>query len=106
MERFARKGRQFDLVILDPPTFSRDKDGKVFTIETGFPALISAAESILSKTGALFCSTNQRNLLPDSFHRLILQGLRKPAVWSIANRPMPADFNGEQYLKSCWVERR
>ena len=51
LQRFARKGRRFDLVILDPPTFSRDKEGRVFTIENGFAELVRAAEAVLAPGG-------------------------------------------------------
>lgn len=106
MERFARKGRKFDMVILDPPTFSRDKEGRVFTVEDGFPGLVQAAESVLSESGAIFCSTNQRALTAAGFRRLIMSGLAKAGAWRMEERRMPGDFTGEQYLKACWVERR
>jgi len=106
MERFARKGRRFDLVILDPPTFSRDKAGRVFTVENGFAGLVRAAEGVLTEGGGLFCSTNQRTLPGEGFRRLIAQGLGKPAGWRMEERRMPPDFTGEQYLKACWVDRR
>jgi 23S rRNA (cytosine1962-C5)-methyltransferase len=99
LDRFARKGRKFDLIILDPPTFSRDKTGKVFTVESGFPALVHSAEALLTDTGSVFCSTNQRTLFPDSFRRLIAEGLTNPAAWRMEDRPMPPDFPGDQYLK-------
>lgn len=103
LERFARKGRRFDLVILDPPTFSRDKGGRVFTVENGFTELVRAAEAVLAREGALFCSTNQRTLTPEVFRRLIAQGLAHPGAWRMEERRMPPDFTGEQYLKACWV---
>jgi 23S rRNA (cytosine1962-C5)-methyltransferase len=106
LERFARKGRRFDLVILDPPTFSRDSAGKVFTVENGYSALVRAAEAVLSETGGLFCSTNQRTLTGEGFRRLIAQGLARPEGWRLTERGMPPDFTGEQYLKAVWVERR
>jgi 23S rRNA (cytosine1962-C5)-methyltransferase len=106
MERFARKGRNFDLVILDPPTFSRDKDGKVFTVEDGFPGLVQSAEAVLAESGAIFCSTNQRTLTPEGFQRLITEGLPKPAGWRSEERGMPADFTGDRYLKAYWAIRR
>ncbi len=106
MERFERKGRRFDLVILDPPTFSRDKAGRVFTVEDGFAGLVRAAEGVLTEGGVLFCSTNQRRLTGQGFRRLIAEGLARPAGWRMEERGMPADFTGEQYLKAVWVERR
>jgi len=42
------------MVILDPPTFSRDKEGRVFTIEDGFPGLVRGAELVLFRAGARF----------------------------------------------------
>ena len=106
LERFARKNRRFDLVILDPPTFSRDKEGKVFTIENGFADLVTAAAAVLTERGALFCSTNQRTLKPKRFRELIAQGLLRPGRWEFQERGMPADFTGEQYLKAFWVTHR
>jgi 23S rRNA (cytosine1962-C5)-methyltransferase len=106
LERFARKGRRFDMVILDPPTFSRDKQGKVFTVEGGFAGLVKASEAVLTEEGVLFCSTNQRTLTPEGFRRLISQGLARPGGWRMEEGRMPADFTGERYLKACWVIRR
>jgi len=106
LERSARKGRRFDLVILDPPTFSRDKAGRVFTVGKAFPELVRAAEEMLTEEGTLFCSTNQRTLTGEGFRRLIAEGLACPGAWLMEQRRMPADFTGEQYLKAVWVERR
>ena len=106
LERFARKGRRFDLVILDPPTFSRDKEGRVFTVESGLPGLIRAAEGVLGPDGGMFCSTNQRTLTAEGFGKLIREGLAKPAAWRITEGRMPPDFTGERYLKACWLDRR
>jgi 23S rRNA (cytosine1962-C5)-methyltransferase len=101
--RFLRKGRKFDLIILDPPTFSRDKDGGIFTVEDHFQEIVRAAEAVLSDSGSLFCSTNQRTLTPEAFRRLIARGLSQPAAWRMEDRPMPPDFAGEKYLKSVWA---
>ncbi len=106
LERFARKGRRFDLVLLDPPTFSRAKEGGAFTIEKDFPDVVRLAEAVLTEKGALFCSTNQRTLEPDGFRRLIQAGVSKPDAWRLQPRAMPGDFTGERYLKAFWVDRR
>lgn len=106
LDQFARKGRRFDLVILDPPTFSRDKAGKVFTVAKSFAELVRAAEEVLTDKGFLFCSTNQRTLTPEAFRRLIADGLSCPGIWRMDTRRMPPDFTGEQYLKAVWVQRR
>lgn len=105
LARFSKKSRRFDFVILDPPTFSRDDRGRVFTIESGLANLVRAAAEILAPGGAIFCSTNQRSLSREDFHRLIARGLADPRRWRFTPAPMPPDFCGEPYLKTCWLRR-
>ncbi len=54
----ARRKREFDLVILDPPTFSRNKKGKVFSVKKDLDRLVLAGASVLRPGGSLFFSTN------------------------------------------------
>jgi 23S rRNA (cytosine1962-C5)-methyltransferase len=103
LDRFRKKQRRFDLVVLDPPTFARDDKGRVFTIETGFDRLMSKAVEILAPGGCILCSTNQRSLTPRDFRKLILRGLHDAARWTLESAPMPPDFTGEAYLKTWWV---
>lgn len=57
--KYARKKElTFDLIICDPPSFSRDKKGRIFRIEKDFPELLSAACSVLSPDGILLFSNN------------------------------------------------
>lgn len=106
LARFERKDRRFDIIVLDPPTFSRDDRGRIFTVESGFSALLRAALRILAPDGEILCSTNQRSLTLDAFKKLIACGLDKPFSWRIDPMEMPPEFPNEPYLKSCWVLRR
>lgn len=106
LRRFRKKGRTFDTIVLDPPTFSRDKRGKVFRVERDFGALSGAAMALLRPGGALLCTTNQRSLSRAGFADLIRGGADDPDAWRLTFERMPADFTGEQYLKVCWVTRR
>ena len=101
----AREGRSFDVVVVDPPTFSRDERGRVFKIEEGLPTLVVAAAKVLAPAGALFCSTNRRSLSSADFKKLIGEGLGGWRGWEFARAPMPADFRGDPYLKAAWVRR-
>ena len=105
LKRFAKKGRTFDTVVLDPPTFSRDKRGKVFRVERDFGRLAAAAAALLRPGGAMLCTTNQRTLGRGAFSSMILDALPDPAAWRLSFAPMPPDFTGEPYLKTCWVSR-
>ncbi len=45
--REARRGAQYDAVIMDPPAFGRDPKGKVFQFEKDVPKLLEAVSKIL-----------------------------------------------------------
>jgi len=101
LRRFAKQGRKFDAVILDPPTFSRDEQGKIFRVESDFGTLVALALDVLTAGGRLLCCTNCRGLTSAAFQRQILSASRR--LLDIRSIPMPADFTGEAYLKSVWV---
>jgi len=102
LRRFAKQGRKFDAIILDPPTFSRDEHGKVFRVETDLGTLAALAMDVLTHAGWLLCCTNCRTLSAAAFDRQILTSSRR--LLRIRHSPMPPDFTGEAYLKSVWVE--
>lgn len=55
----AKKEMKFDIIICDPPSFSRNKKSKkVFRVERDFKALIAACSKVLTPTGTLLFSTN------------------------------------------------
>ena len=101
LRRFAKQGRKFDAVVLDPPTFSRDESGRVFRVETDFGLLVALALDVLTPGGWLLCCTNCRNLGAAGFTRQILSASSRRL--EMRSSPMPADFTGEPYLKSVWV---
>ena len=105
LRRLARQGRRFDAVVLDPPTFSRDRKGQVFRVGDDFGALAALAAPLLSPQGALLCSSNARGLTTNGFRRMILDGLPSAGGWRVLSAPMPPDFTGEHYLQAAWFER-
>jgi len=102
LARFAKQGRKFDGIVLDPPTFSRDKDGKVFRVEKDYGLLAKLAFDCLAPGGFLLASTNCRTLSPRAFE-VQVRGATKKVV-KTRHAPMPPDFTGEPYLKSLWVD--
>ena len=102
LARFAKQGRKFDAIVLDPPTFSRDKEGKVFRVEKDYGRLAELAFACLAPGGFLLASTNCRTLSPRAFEAQVRGASRRPVKTRLA--PMPADFTGEAYLKSLWVD--
>ena len=103
LKRLAKKGRRFDLIVLDPPTFSRDRNGRVFRAETDYSELLDLALSVLGKHGRLLCCMNAHRVPRARFEEILRAKL--PKVAAIAAIDMPEDFPGSDYLKSFWVER-
>jgi 23S rRNA (cytosine1962-C5)-methyltransferase len=101
LRRFAKQGRSFDGIVLDPPTFSRDEKGKVFRVEENFSELAALAADILAPDGWLLCSTNCRNLALNDFQKQLRGATPRPL--GARHSPMPADFTDEPYLKSVWL---
>jgi len=101
LRRFAKQGRKFDGIVLDPPTFSRDEKGSVFRVEQDFGELAALAAELLTADGWLLCSTNCRNLALNDFQRQLRSAIHRPL--NSQHAPMPGDFSGDAYLKSVWL---
>ncbi len=103
LRRFAKQGRKFDGVVLDPPTFSRDDQGRVFRVEQDFGELAKLAMAVLAPAGWLLCCTNFRGMSERDFHAQLSRSLPRGCAYHAAG--MPDDFTDEPYLKTYWVER-
>lgn len=57
LKRAAKKGQAYDLVVLDPPSFSRGKAG-VFSVKKDLARLLEAARPVVRPGGKIFFSTN------------------------------------------------
>jgi len=57
-ERLARKGERFDVIILDPPTFSRSRTGKAWQVEHDFERLLMSALEVAERDAKILLSTN------------------------------------------------
>jgi 23S rRNA (cytosine1962-C5)-methyltransferase len=67
VRRLQRQGRSYDLVIVDPPTFSRSRKGKVFQVERHLGALVEEIVPVVAPGGTLFVSTNAAGLAAEVF---------------------------------------
>jgi 23S rRNA (cytosine1962-C5)-methyltransferase len=109
LRRFAKKGRAFDVVILDPPTFSQSKESGVFRAEKDYAKLAAAALPVLKPGGVLLSSTNAAELLPEKFLAQINDAVRgaKRTIVQQHYVPQPPDFPISRaepaYLKTVWL---
>jgi len=70
LRRFQKNGRTFDVIIIDPPSFSTSKT-TVFTAEKDIPCLIGAGLNILREDGILAFSTNIAKMNFSKFLQLL-----------------------------------
>ena len=106
LHQFRRKGRRFDGVVLDPPSFSRSKKGGVFTIEKDYPRLVCAAAQLVGRGGWILACCNHHGISDGKFRSLVSEGgrLNGRDVVLGESLQMPPDFSGEPYLKSIFLE--
>lgn len=109
LKRLTKKGRAFDVAILDPPTFSQSKEAGVFRAEKDYGRLVTAALAVLRPGGILFASSNAAEWKPEDFLGKI-EGAIRAARRKIAQRhyvPQPPDFPVSRtepaYLKTVWL---
>jgi 23S rRNA (cytosine1962-C5)-methyltransferase len=108
-KRLARKGRRFEVVILDPPTFSTSKTSGVFQAEKDYARLVQAVAPLLHPNGVLLASTNAAQLAPEKFLRMIADGLSAVhrSIMQQHYVPQPPDFpvhrDEPAYLKTVWL---
>jgi 23S rRNA (cytosine1962-C5)-methyltransferase len=109
LRRLAKKGRVFDVVALDPPTFSQSKEHGVFRAEKDFGKLVAAALPLVKPGGVLFASTNATDWPPEKFltdvEKAIHSSRRK--ILQRHHVPQPPDFPISRaepaYLKTVWL---
>ena len=107
LPRLARKGEKFDVIILDPPTFSRAPGGKTFQIEHDFENLLIAALPLAERDGHLLLSTNCSTLREHALEvmaRYCLKAARRAATFH--RPPQLPDFPSGAGASSIWLRLR
>ncbi len=103
---FQKRGRTFDVIILDPPSFSTSKT-TVFAVEKDFPKLIGLGLNALREDGILIFSTNIAKMNFSKFFQSLPQ-IREftPKTYKIfdvssqgLDFPVDGIFLKEPYLK-------
>ena len=109
LRRLDRKRRRFDVILLDPPTFSQSKLSGTFRAEKDYGRLVKAVLGLLAEEGVLFCSSNAARWAPEDFLSEV-EGAIGGAGRKILQRhyvPQPPDFPisraAPAYLKTVWL---
>ncbi|MCC6508926.1 MAG: class I SAM-dependent methyltransferase [Pirellulaceae bacterium] len=72
--RELRRGRQYDAILLDPPTYGHGPQGKAWQIERDLPELLEICSQLLAAEGALIVTGHSD---PPSTTALQIEQLRK-----------------------------
>lgn len=76
LERLARRGSGFDVVITDPPSYSTVK-GRRFTVARDYGALAGACARVTAPGGELLLCANEARMSPRTFRLSCLDGVTK-----------------------------
>ncbi|MGT2928657.1 class I SAM-dependent rRNA methyltransferase [Streptococcus dentasini] len=90
--RYAkRKGLSYDIVVLDPPSFARNK-GQTFSVVKDYDKLVHQALEILNPDGTIIASTNAANMSVEQFKKQLEKGFGKAGHRYLNLKQLPADF--------------
>lgn len=89
VKREVTRGREYDGILLDPPSFGRGAQGQVFKIEEDLPPLLEMCAKLLGKRGRfLFVSCHTPEVTPIVLEELVKENLSSPCE------------TGEMWIKS------
>ena len=86
-----RKGLTYDMIVLDPPSFARNKK-QTFSVAKDYHKLISQSLEILNPEGIIIASTNAANVSRQKFTEQIDKGFAGRSYQILNKYGLPADF--------------
>ncbi|HDR1025532.1 bifunctional 23S rRNA (guanine(2069)-N(7))-methyltransferase RlmK/23S rRNA (guanine(2445)-N(2))-methyltransferase RlmL [Pasteurella multocida] len=102
LQWLARCDRQFDLIFVDPPTFSNSKRMEdSWDVQRDHIKLMTQLKRILRPNGTIVFSNNKRGFKMD-VEGLAALGL---SAVEISAKTLPLDFERNKQIHNCWVVR-
>ena len=86
-----RHDLSYDVIVLDPPSFARNKK-RTFSVAKDYHRLVSEALEILNPCGTLILSTNAANVTKEKFKKQIEKGFQGRKHRYLAEYGLPVDF--------------
>ena len=86
-----RKSLSYDVIVLDPPSFARNKK-QTFSVAKDYHKLISQSLEILNPGGIIIASTNAANVSRQKFIEQIDRGYAGRSYQILNQYGLPADF--------------
>lgn len=96
LDEEIRSGKQYDIIIIDPPTISRSKKMvEMFDIQFDYIFLLNKSLALLAPAGVIFFSTNSRKF---SFDESLFESC---LIKEISYKTLPIDFHDPK-IHRCW----
>lgn len=97
LDEAARSGEKFDLIFLDPPTFSTSKRMQgTLDVQRDHVKMIRQAMALLRKGGVLVFSNNLQRFKLDN------ESLSDLAIEDVSRASIPKDFARNPRIHQCW----
>jgi 23S rRNA (cytosine1962-C5)-methyltransferase len=100
--RFVRRDERFDVVIVDPPSFSSSP----FSVARDYPRLVQAAARVVAHAGILITATNHAATSDERFEGWLRAGLQSAGrqsqlvqAWHEPEADFPVPAGRRPYLK-------
>ena len=107
LPRLERRGEKFDLIVLDPPTFSRGNRGRRWQVEEQIEDLLSAALELAEPAASILISTNCTKLDRQALERTARFALKAARRGGDFHREPPlADFPPGEGAQTLWLHLR
>jgi 23S rRNA (cytosine1962-C5)-methyltransferase len=105
LPRLARRGEKFDVIIVDPPTFSRNQAGEAFQVQRDFDRLAGLAVEVAAPGAKILLSVNHSEMRVADLERSARVALK---LQGRAGRFQPGvpliDFPAGHGAKTVWLE--
>ncbi|PJG84512.1 bifunctional 23S rRNA (guanine(2069)-N(7))-methyltransferase RlmK/23S rRNA (guanine(2445)-N(2))-methyltransferase RlmL [Conservatibacter flavescens] len=103
LQWLSRCDKQFDLIFVDPPTFSNSKRmEESWDVQRDHVKLIAQLDRLLREAGIIVFSNNKRGFKMD-FAALETLGL---SAVEISEKTLPLDFERNKQIHNCWIIQR
>ncbi len=98
LQAAQQEAERFDLIFLDPPTFSNSSRMEgVFDVQRDHVSLIQMAANLLKPGGQLIFSTNRRDF------KMALDVMEGLSLKDISAQTIPKDFERNKKIHQCWL---
>lgn len=102
LKKTKKQEERFDLIILDPPSFSRSKQG-TFSLKKDWEKLLEVSLHVLSPQGLLFYSCNYFEWDQTDWGRNLDKAMGPFAFHKLTLPETPLDFKKEEHPLKTWA---